>query len=54
MSNSVEIPQLSNQYVRQFNRAVLEYQLFISEQRRQKKSDRHLSKKSKVRRKQAS
>jgi hypothetical protein len=37
MNHSIEISQSNNQYVRQFNRAVLDYEIFILEERQQKK-----------------
>ena len=38
MNNSIEIPQSNNQYIRQFNRAILEYDIFILQERQQKKT----------------
>jgi len=38
MNNSVELPQSNSQYVQQFNRAVLDYEMFILEERQQKKT----------------
>jgi hypothetical protein len=38
MNNSVEIQQKNSQYVRQFNRAVLDYEVFIFEERQQRKT----------------
>jgi hypothetical protein len=38
MNNSFEISQSNNQYIRQFNRAVLDYEILILEERQQKKA----------------
>jgi len=37
MDNSIKIQKRNSQYVQQFNRAVLDYEMFIFEERQQKK-----------------
>lgn len=38
MNNSVELSPSNNQYVQQFNRAVLDYEMFLFKERQQKKT----------------
>lgn len=38
MNNSIEITDSNNRYIEQFNRAVLDYDLFMAEERQQKKT----------------
>ena len=38
MNNSIETMESNNRYIEKFNRAVLDYELFIVEERQQKKA----------------
>lgn len=40
MKNAIKFPQSNNQYIQQFNRAVLSYEMFMFEQRQQNKFER--------------